>query len=472
MLKVMQEKGLVGRAEGDNARASVWSARVSKAAAGTTMLGRLMDLVFDGSARSLVAHMVESGKLSEDDRAEIRRLLDAGTSAAAERRVADVEEERRAAPMSTSALWLGMGWTMLHFLWVGTVIGGLGAIALRAMRRAAPEQRYGLALATLAMLALAPARDRLASDGGCRPGWGDEACSAITATEGFASALETHRPGLDRPSSPGGVEPDGAGPRMVPATGHVRVEGPGAAGSRLDLAAAWLPWLWVVGSPLTFFWLACGLMGAERLRRRSRLLTDRESAELCGRLALALGITRRVGLAACDRLAAPVLVGILRPLILLPAAAMSGWSPDQLEMVLLHELAHVRRRDNLVNLLQRLVESVLFFHPAVWIVSGWVRREREHCCDRVVVERTGRPRAYVETLLSLSTPAADPASPDRPGDGPRAPGRAGEEDPRARRRPSSDEAPPELAGAGRVPAAGAGRARAAARAASGDEGPG
>jgi BlaI family penicillinase repressor len=81
MLKVMQEKGLVGRAEGENARASVWSARVSRAAAGTTMIRRLMDLVFDGSARGLVAHMVETGKLSEDDRDEIRRLLDAGTPA-------------------------------------------------------------------------------------------------------------------------------------------------------------------------------------------------------------------------------------------------------------------------------------------------------------------------------------------------------------------------------------------------------
>ena len=77
-------------------------------------------------------------------------------------------------------------------------------------------------------------------------------------------------------------------------------------------------------------------------------------------------------------------------------------------MVLLHELAHVRRWDNLVNLIQRLVESVLFFHPAVWIVSGWVRKEREHCCDEIVVRQTGKARAYVETLLTLSTPAAVP----------------------------------------------------------------
>ena len=71
-------------------------------------------------------------------------------------------------------------------------------------------------------------------------------------------------------------------------------------------------------------------------------------------------------------------------------------------MVLLHELAHVRRWDNLVNLVQRLVEAVLFFHPAVWLVSGWVRREREACCDAIVVRRTNRPHAYAEMLVALA----------------------------------------------------------------------
>jgi hypothetical protein len=114
-----------------------------------------------------------------------------------------------------------------------------------------------------------------------------------------------------------------------------------------------------------------------------------------------------VGVAVCDRLAAPVLVGVIRPMILLPAAALAGWSPGQLEMILLHELVHVRRGDNLINLLQRVIESALFFHPCVWIVSGWVRREREHCCDAIVVARTGRARAYAETLLALAGTGSD-----------------------------------------------------------------
>ena len=123
---------------------------------------------------------------------------------------------------------------------------------------------------------------------------------------------------------------------------------------------------------------------------------------MCRQLAASLRIPYRVGVAVCDRIAAPILVGVLRPMILLPTVALTGWDPPQLEMVLLHELAHVRRCDNLVNLLQRIVESVLFFHPMVWIVSGWVRREREHCCDELVVARTHQPHAYAEILVTLA----------------------------------------------------------------------
>jgi hypothetical protein len=81
---------------------------------------------------------------------------------------------------------------------------------------------------------------------------------------------------------------------------------------------------------------------------------------------------------------------------------VTGWSPEEIEMVLLHELAHVRRWDNLLNLVQRIIESLLFFHPAVWLVSNWVRREREACCDALVIERTNRPHAYAELLVALA----------------------------------------------------------------------
>ena len=113
-------------------------------------------------------------------------------------------------------------------------------------------------------------------------------------------------------------------------------------------------------------------------------------------------MVREVAVGVSDHIVAPLLIGVFKPMILLPASALTGWSAEQLEMVLLHELAHVRRWDNLVNMSQRIVESILFFHPVVWIVSNWVRTEREYCCDQVVLANTGKPREYVSTLVSLA----------------------------------------------------------------------
>jgi beta-lactamase regulating signal transducer with metallopeptidase domain/tetratricopeptide (TPR) repeat protein len=171
----------------------------------------------------------------------------------------------------------------------------------------------------------------------------------------------------------------------------------------------YLPWLWLLGSPLTFALLAAGLVGAGRLRRRSTPVADASLLAMLNRLAATLGVTRQVQVAVSTHVTGPALAGLLRPLILLPPAALAGWSADELEMVLLHELAHVRRWDNLVNLLQRVVEALLFFHPVTWWLSRWVRLERECCCDAVVVAHTGRPLAYARTLAGFALAAGTPA---------------------------------------------------------------
>lgn len=138
------------------------------------------------------------------------------------------------------------------------------------------------------------------------------------------------------------------------------------------------------------------------MRRESRFLQEGPLVDACRRLKKSIQVTRQVAVSVNDRLVAPILIGVFRSTIVLPAAAM-GWTEDQLEMVLLHELAHVRRWDNLVNLMQRVIESLLFFHPATWWLSRWVRIEREHCCDEVVVRHTQQPRAYAELLCQLAS---------------------------------------------------------------------
>ena len=124
-------------------------------------------------------------------------------------------------------------------------------------------------------------------------------------------------------------------------------------------------------------------------------------------------------MAICDRIAAPVLVGVVRPMILLPPAALGGWTIEQVEMALLHELAHIRRHDNLITLLQRLAESLLFFHPVTWWLSAWVSLERELCCDRLVV-RAHRPAAGLRPDARGPGRRGSRAAIDGAGDGPSA----------------------------------------------------
>jgi HEAT repeat protein len=96
-----------------------------------------------------------------------------------------------------------------------------------------------------------------------------------------------------------------------------------------------------------------------------------------------------------------MVIGWLHPVILLPASALTGLTPQQLEAIIAHELAHIRRHDYLINLLQALIEALLFYHPAVWWVSRQIRQEREHCCDDLAVTVCGDARAYARALLEM-----------------------------------------------------------------------
>lgn len=290
--------------------------------------------------------------------------------------------------------WQIAGWTMVYFLALGTLVAIVAAVLRWVMRSAAPALRYATSLTVFAGLTLLPAGIAV---------WLSLSMPAIHSLSELPSA--TSPAVIDLAVEKVAVST--AIPEISPVETAPPTESSTAENSTLWTAnqvIEHLPWLWLIGTPLTFLLLATGLVGAERLRRSSRLLTDGAMHDALERLRTALGIGRNVAIAICDRVATPLLVGIVRPLILLPPSALTGWSPDDLEMVLLHELAHVKRWDNLVNVIQRIVESALFFHPGVWLASHWVRADREDCCDAVVVARTAKPQAYAELLVSLASP--------------------------------------------------------------------
>lgn len=289
------------------------------------------------------------------------------------------------------SLWMAAGWTMLHLLWVGTVVGVVSWIALRLVRRARPQVRYLVALGGFASLAASPV----------------VVFSAVTATDALPTSTKTTTEVTTTEALCPPGEEARAADGMLSGAGF----GDDATDSEtgLERMVRWLPWIWLAGAGVTFALLLAGVVGVERLTRASRILRDGPAVQVLRALSAKVGCGRRVLVATCERIASPVVVGILRPVILVPPGVLLGLSPEQLEMVILHELTHVRRWDNLVNLFQRVVESLLFFHPVTWALSRRIRREREHCCDAVVVQRTDRPHVYARTLLDLASPSRRPA---------------------------------------------------------------
>ena len=172
--------------------------------------------------------------------------------------------------------------------------------------------------------------------------------------------------------------------------------------ARLKPYAAAVTLTYLAGIVLMLARLAVALQGGRRLRLAATPISEGPITELVRRQAQQIGLKTAPLVAWCGRISVPVVVGIVRPMILLPSALATGFDPSQLEALLTHELAHIRRFDPLVNLLQRLIEVLLFFHPAVWYVSRRVSAERENACDDLVLSAGWPACAYAQALVQMA----------------------------------------------------------------------
>ncbi len=174
----------------------------------------------------------------------------------------------------------------------------------------------------------------------------------------------------------------------------------GATVSQLTIAG-WVAAVWALGVALLMGRLVVGYGVIRRLRRDAEVHSDGPLVGALQRARLALGVDTRAEVATSASIRSPIVLGILRPLIVVPVDLARRQPPDDLMMVLMHELAHVRRYDNLTLLLQRLVSAVLFFHPVVWLCGRMLQREAEQASDDLVVCATGRSEDYARGLASV-----------------------------------------------------------------------
>jgi beta-lactamase regulating signal transducer with metallopeptidase domain len=277
-------------------------------------------------------------------------------------------------PLSSS--WVdAIGWMLLHSLWQAAVVAIALDVVLRFLRQAPARARYLAACLAMTLIVALPAASLR------RP-------EMIPSVEPTARVVDPEEPvrGFVFPEI---VETRATRPPGLSFVGRLRPMLPTIVG------------LWMVGTGVFSLRLLGGWILARRWVRRDARPLAGPWIDRLGRLKERMRVARAVRLLESARIEVPMVVGWLRPAILVPVAALSGLSVDELEAILAHELAHIRRHDYLVNMLQCIVETLVFYHPATWWISRVIRREREHCCDDMAVAACRDRLTYARALAAM-----------------------------------------------------------------------
>lgn len=256
-----------------------------------------------------------------------------------------------------------LGWTLVHSMWQGAIVSGaLGAVLLATR---SPRIRYAAAcVAALAILiAFGITLVHLCADVTKVSSTPPPASSIIHSASAFA--------------------------------------GDDATPAKLFALVPWLSPIWIAGVWTCYIWQIASCIGARSLRHRGVCRASREWQERVAQFSARLRVSRRVLLLESCLVEAPAVLGHFRPVILMPIGLLAGLPPSQIEAILLHELAHIRRCDYLIHVFERLVAGLFFYHPAIWWIFRVVQAEREHCCDDIAVAISGDTHDYASALAAL-----------------------------------------------------------------------
>lgn len=296
---------------------------------------------------------------------------------------------------TTQPFFQALGWALIHSIWQGTAVALVLASAMLHLRRRSANVRYAACCAAMIlMLALPVATFYIARQTAFSPMNTGQNSSPVATTGSTAGAAIGQTGARAGGASSLETDPTGATQTLLATQRQ-------ALNERLAMLHPWLVAIWVLG----VFSLSLRVLGGwaltQRMKKRRTQPAPPEWLERIERLSQRLRVTRPVRVCVSALAEVPAVIGWLRPVILIPASALTGLSTRQLEALLAHELAHVRRYDYLVNLLQTVIETLLFYHPAVWWVSRQARVERENCCDDLAVAACGDVLTYARALADL-----------------------------------------------------------------------
>lgn len=267
------------------------------------------------------------------------------------------------------ALISALGWTLVHFLWQGCLIALIYGLICALAPRHAAALRYWTGLAGMLL-------------------------SLLTVLLTFALSYSPEARFELAPVTAMAVNP------FLVLSGHF----PNTLAlleTGIEPALPWVVLLWLLGVMCFSARTLRDWIGVRRLLQEGIIETELQLQISLEKLKAILGVQLSVRLLASTRVAVPLAIGWLRPVILIPVSVLARLPQDQLEMILAHELGHIRRGDYAFNLLQVILETLLFYHPAIAWMSQRVREEREHRCDDLVVRFCGKPATYARALTNL-----------------------------------------------------------------------
>jgi beta-lactamase regulating signal transducer with metallopeptidase domain/predicted nucleic acid-binding Zn-ribbon protein len=266
-----------------------------------------------------------------------------------------------------------LGWALVHFLWQGLLVGMATAIALMLLRNARPQARYAVGCIALALCMALP---------------------LVGVWRGLHAAAS-----IGDVSMTGALASNAAITATVVDPVFMATSAPWQ--STLQGQLPWIVALWSIGAGLLALRMAMGMMWIGRAGRARSGANDLQWQARLDRMALAFGIHRDIRLHVVIDLDSPVAARWWRPMVLVPAAIIARMPADLLEALLAHELAHIKRHDYLVNLVQSAIEALLFYHPVVWWLSKQIRIEREQIADDLAAQALGEPRRLALALQQL-----------------------------------------------------------------------
>lgn len=280
--------------------------------------------------------------------------------------------------ISVTALAHSFSYALLYSLWQGAFIYGLLFVLLKALPGVNARVKYNISLSALALMCVWFADT-----------WESQYAKLKGVTVYISQATSTG-------SALGIVHPLTAN---ADAPAHFDI-----FRGYLPLVSQYVPLivaLYCVGLAIMFLRFALNLARLTPLRTSATEPIPEHWQQFVNRWQIILGISRNVKVLFSKRVNAPIMLGTIRPVILLPISVCTQLTTEQVEAILVHELAHIRRHDYLINIIQTLVETILFFNPFVWLTSSIIRREREHCCDDLVVSCSADPLQYAQALALI-----------------------------------------------------------------------